>query len=392
MKTRKALFAWYFMFLATVIIFSGCSGDDGTSGKNPQGKKVKIIELTIANQHPGEFPMNRVVNEAWGNWLSRESGGRVKLTILPAETAAKAADLFDAARAGIVDIGCQMLAMTPGRFPLNEVVELPLIFTSSRAAALTHMALHKKYPELQAEFKGVKVLGFHFNGPAQVHCLNKPIRALQDWQGQVIVGWGPYAADIIKALGGTPEMIGPPELYDALAKGVVDGNLVEWEGQHLWHYDDVAKYSTNADLYITPFVHVMNLDKYNSLPPDIQALLTGENTKNFHELHGYNFDKDDAEYKELIDNAYLKKGADGIYTLPEEEKAKWVDAIKPVRESWVRAMTAKGAPAQAILDDALRLAKKYEKTSAAHCEQTLCDWGAAGYEKTNKSVSEMVAD
>ena len=42
---------------------------------------------------------------------------------------------------------------------LNEVVELPLIFPSSRAAALTHMALYEKYPELQAEFKGVKVLG-----------------------------------------------------------------------------------------------------------------------------------------------------------------------------------------------------------------------------------------
>ena len=358
---------------------------------NPK-KAVKVIELTIANQHPGEFPMNRVINESWGRWLERESGGRVKLTILPSETAAKAADIFDAARTGIVDIGCQMLAMSPGRFPLNEVVELPLIFSSSRAAALTHMALYEKYPELRDEFKGVKVLGFHFNGPAQIHTLKKPIRTLADWGGQVMVGWGPYAAEIIKALGGTPEMIGPPELYDALAKKVVDGNCVEWEGQHLWHYDDVAKYSTEANLYITPFVHVMNQGKYNRLPPDIQALFTGDHAALVHELHGYNFDKDDAEYKKLIHENYLKSGAEGIYILPEAERIKWVEAIKPVRESWVKDMVAKGAPAKAILEDALRLAKEYEAKSSIDCEKTLCEWGAPGYKKIDKNEIESTEE
>ena len=53
------------------------------------------------------------------------------------------------------------------------------------------MALYEKYPELQNEFKGVKVLGFHANGPAQVHTLKEPIRTLEDWKGKVMVGWGP---------------------------------------------------------------------------------------------------------------------------------------------------------------------------------------------------------
>ena len=210
MNNKKIFISWHVFFISVVMALSGCSKEDSAPGTVSQKKEVKVIELTIANQHPGEFPMNRVINESWGRWLERESGGRIKLRILPSETVAKAADIFDAARTGIVDIGCQFLAMTPGRFPLNEVVELPLIFSSSRAAALTHMALYEKYPELQNEFKGVKVLGFHYNGPAQVHTLNKPIRALQDWKGQVIVGWGPYAANIISALGGTPDLAGSP--------------------------------------------------------------------------------------------------------------------------------------------------------------------------------------
>jgi len=362
----------------SILTVSGCSKEESTSTTK---KPIKVINLTLANQHPSEAPMNRVVNDAWARWIEKETGGRVKITVLPAETAAKSADIYDAARTGIVDIGCQFLIMSPGRFPLNEVTELPLIFPSSRSAALTHMALYEKYPELQNEFKGVKVLGFHANGPAQVHTLKEPIRTLEDWRGKVMVGWGPWAADIISALGGTPEMIGAPELYDALSKGVVDGNLIEWEGEHIWHYNEVAKYSTEASFYISPFVHVMNLDKYNGLPPDIQEFFTGEKAKLFFEVHGHNFDKDDAKYKGQLDQQYSKAGLPGIYTLPEEEKERWLNAITPVRETWVKKAEAMGAPGRAILEDAIRLAREFSESPYDHCEETLYQWEAQGYKE-----------
>ncbi len=376
MKVKSLFMAGCAVFLTAILSLSGCSKEESTSSTE---KPIKVINLTMANQHPSEAPMNRVVNDAWARWIEKETGGRVKITVLPAETAAKSADIYDAARTGIVDIGCQFLIMSPGRFPLNEVAELPLIFPSSRSAALTHMALYEKYPELQNEFRGVKVLGFHANGPAQVHTLKEPIRTLEDWKGKVIVGWGPWAADIISALGGTPEMIGAPELYDALSKGVVDGNLIEWEGEHIWHYNEVAKYSTEVNFYISPFVHVMNLDKYNSLPPDIQEFFTGEKAKLFFEVHGYNFDKDDASYRGQLNEQYSKAGQPEIYILPEEEKEKWLNAITPVRESWVKKAEAMGAPGKAILEDAIRLAKEFDESPSDHCEETLHQWEAQGY-------------
>lgn len=379
MKIQNPLVVGWVISLILILSISGCSKEESEVSTE---KPARVIELTLANQHPSEAPMNRVVNDAWARWIEKETGGRVKVTVIPAETVAKAADIYDAARTGIVDIGCQFLTMTPGRFPLNEVMELPLIFPSSRSAALTHMALYEKYPEIQNEFKGVKVLGFHANGPAQVHTLKKPIRKLEDWKGQVIVGWGPYAADIISALGGTPEMIGPPELYDALSKGVVDGNLIEWEGEHIWHYNDVAKYSTEANLYISPFVHVMNLNTFNNLPSDIQEFFTGERAKLFFEVHGYNFDKDDAGYKVQLGEQYKNSGLPEIYTLPEEEKTKWLNAIIRVRESWVEKAEALGAPGEAILNDAIRLAREFYHKPSNMCEKTLREWGAHGYTGT----------
>ena len=174
-------------------------------------------------------------------------------------------------------------------------------------------------------------------------------------------------------------MIGPPELYDALSKGVVDGNLIEWEGEHIWHYNDVAKYSTEANFYISPFVHVMNIDKYNSLPPDIQDLFAGEKAKLFFEVHGYNFDRDDASYKNQLSEQYSKAGQPEIYILPEEEKEKWLNAIAPVREAWIKKAEALGAPGKAILEDAIRMAKEFHESPSDHCEETLRQWEAQGY-------------
>lgn len=337
----------------------------------------QVIHLSLATQHPVEAPMNKVVNRSWAKWIEKESKGKVKITIMAAETASKAADAYDAARMGIVDMSCQFLVMTPGRFPVNEVIEMPLLFNSSRSAALTHMALFRKYKALQKEFRGVKVLGFHANGPAQVHSLKRPIKKMKDFKGEIIVGWGPYAASIIKSLGGTPEMIGPPELYDALAKGVIDSNMVEWEGLHVWHYNEVTRYSTEANLYLSPFVHVMNIDTYNRLPADIKEIFSDENMSRFFEIHGYNFDQDDNHYRASLDAQYKKAGRPGIYTLPKSERQRWVKAMKPVYDRWIKKAKKKRAPAEQILEDARRLADKFNNQPCSYCQKTLEKWRSA---------------
>jgi len=347
---------------------------------NAESKKV--YKLTFANQHPAEAPMNKVINQAWAKWLEKASKGRLEIVVYPAEQVAKAPNLYDAALNGLADITCQLLAFNPGRWPLTEVTQLPFLydFPGSRAAAMTAMALFEKYPEIQAEHKGVKILGFHATGLNHIHTVKKPVYKMEDLKGLLLNTNGKIGVNTIKYLGGTPETIFPAEQYDAMAKGVITGNVLEWEGQFIWHMNELTHYSTQASIALFVFVHAMNLDTWNSLPPDLQALLDSENGKMFHAVHGFNFDKDDIMFKNLLDEQYKKAGYPGVYVLTDEERARWIKAVQPVHEEWMQDAAKKvdEAKARAILDDTKKFGKQfggYPDEACPECADTLRKWG-----------------
>jgi TRAP-type C4-dicarboxylate transport system substrate-binding protein len=381
-KKNRLLFIISCIVMVIGLLVVGCTETAG-----PGGDSEKVYELTFANQHPSENAMNKVVNEGWKKWIEKESGGRIKIKVLPAEQVAKAPDLYDAARTGTVDIACQMVSANPGRWPLTEVTQLPLIFDfpGSRASAMTNMALFEKYQEIQDEHEGVLVLGFHANGLSHVHTVGKPVKKLEDLRGLVLQTLGgEYGVATVNRLGASPETLLPGEMYDAMAKGVLDGNLLEWEGQVVFNLHELTNYSSRAGLYITTFIHVMNLDTFNSLPEDLQELFVGENGRRYFMLHGYNFDEEDIKFEQLIDEQLKARGGEGIYILPEEELSRWKEAVLPIWEKWVETATAKVGEekARAILEDALKYAEEYggyPNEVFPEGAEILGDWGAPGY-------------
>lgn len=380
MKRFKVLLVICIIMLVSVILAAGCAAPSKPSAE-------EIYELTFACQHPPESSFTKAYL-AWANWIEKESGGRIKITVLPAEQAAKATDHYDAAKNGVVDIACQLLPLNPGRWVLTEVVQLPLIFEfpGSTAAGLTALSLCEKYPEIQAEYEGVKILAFHCNGPAHIHTIKEPVSTLQDLKRMIVttVG-GEYAVESLRALGAVPETILPGEIYDALAKGVIDGDALEWEGQAVWNFYEHTNYSTEVGLFLSPFVHVMNQDTWNKLPPDLQELFTGEESvRRFSLALGYNFDKTDIVSRQKIDEAYKARGYPEVYVLPPEERAKWIEAVEPVREQWIKKATVKvgEAKARAILEDALKFAEQYKgypDEVFPEGAEILREWGLSGY-------------
>lgn len=386
---NKGAFRIFFVFISLLllILMGGCGGSGNKQGAQEPARKDqgKVYELTFANMHPVESEMNKL-NEAWIKWIEKESGGRIKITLLPAEQAAKGPELYDAVMNGTVDMACQMIGMCPGRWPLTEVTDLPFIFGNpgSRAAALTAWELYKKYPELQAEHQGVKVIGFHANGLQHIHTTKKPVKTLEDLRGLVLCTAGKYSVGAVKLLGGTPETINVGEKYDAMAKGVVEGNLSEYEGQYAFKLQELTRYSTEVGISLYTFIHIMNLDTWNSLPPDLQKLFSDDNCRQYSMLQGYNFDKRDLAFKDELNKYYASKGLPPVYELPQDEREKWIAAIIPLQEEWVKTAAAKigEEKARAILEDAKQLAKKYagepEKASP-EAAQILHEWGMAGY-------------
>src|SRR5262245_65633402 len=85
----------------------------------------------------------------------------------------------------------------------------------------------------------------------------------------------PTIRDFIAALGGTPVGVVPTEQVEQLQKGTIDGVFIDYGGAGIaFKMGGILKYSTEMYSYVSSFGVGMNLDFWDKLPPDLQALVT----------------------------------------------------------------------------------------------------------------------
>jgi len=68
---------------------------------------------------------------AWADAVAEQSGGRIGVTVFPAQTLGKAPAGYDNAKNGVADIAWTVQGYTAGRFPLSHIVELPGLFDTA---------------------------------------------------------------------------------------------------------------------------------------------------------------------------------------------------------------------------------------------------------------------
>lgn len=293
----------------------------------------KVINLKFANYFPPPSTQSKLCEEFIAD-LEERTNGRVKVKYFPGGSLLKAPAIIKGVESGIADIGFSHISYTAGRFPVTEVCELPNGYPTGWVANQIMNDFYEKFKP--KEWDSVVPLWFHANTPS-VLASKKALRTLEDFQGQTIRAPGRMAA-VINALGGTPAPTPIMETYDAIAKGVIQGVFVGGEGVKTFRFGEIVNYVTVSwnvgPSY--PFYVVMNKRKYDSLPNDIKGIL----------------DKLSGEYKEkfaLMWNAAdfpgeafgKSKGVEYI-ELPKDEFDRWVEAVQPVFEDYVKSMVSKG--------------------------------------------------
>ena len=181
---------------------------------------------------------------------------------------------------------------------------------------------------------------------------SKPINKLEDLKGMKMRTYGPNAK-LMSLLGGTPVAMPMTDVYDALSRGVADGLMCAYEATEGFRFGEELKYSTEnfATSYSAVFAIVMNKNKWNSLPPDIQKIID-DMSPEYIEKYAAMWDDIEKSGK-----AYLIKRGNKIITLSKEEEAKWVAKAEPIFDDYVKRMKEKGLPG----DEALKFARDYLK-------------------------------
>ena len=293
----------------------------------------KAINLKVAQYFPPPANQSKLLEE-FCRELEMRTNGRVKVDYFAGGSLLKAPAMFEGIVNGIADIGYSHVYYTAGRMPVTETAGLPLGYPSAWVGGQALNDFINKYQP--KEFEKVRVLWMNTSTPSAI-ATKKPVRKLEDLKGLTIRAPG-LSGEIMKALGGTPAPTPMMEVYDAISKGVIDGEASNFETLVAFKFGEVVKYSTSIwqITYPFPFYCVMNKNSYEKLPPDIKVIfdqLVGEYKERF-TLMWNSVDFNGKAFGET-------KGVEFI-DLPPEELTKWQAAVKPVIDDYVKKMVDKG--------------------------------------------------
>lgn len=191
---------------------------------------IESIELIVNQVAPPNHFYHKDVLLPWAEDVERATEGRVVLRFSVAPLGSYRRN-FDAAWAGLVDIGGGNQSATPGRFVVAQVNESPFLESGNvEAISVALWRTQQRYLHAADEFAGTELLALHASGTQHWFTVKRPIRALSDMQGLKIAAPSDVGARLLSAVGAIPVFLTAPEIHDALSRGILDGVSMPYSG------------------------------------------------------------------------------------------------------------------------------------------------------------------
>ena len=262
--------------------------------------------------------------------VSERSGGRLKFDWIGGPEVVKTFDQVHALKAGTIDAILY--------YPFGYMKPL---MPESWAKGLSELAAweerktgaYELWDEILAKRVNAKYLGqFHSLIPFTLY-VNKPLTKVDDLKNMKIRSM-PLYIPFLKALGASPVVIPPPEIYTSMERGVVDGFIWPREGMASFGLQEVTKYQLDTPFFQVEPATMVNLDKWNKIPKDLQDVVMSvmKDMEYIATMRHFMLDKKEDEVKRA---AGVK-----MISLPPEEEAKLMQTAE--NETWGAVL--EGAP------------------------------------------------
>ena len=320
------------------------------------------VVLKVHHFLPGTSNVHINLIQAWCDKVAKDSGDKLKCQIYPAmQLGGTPAQLFDQAKDGVADIVWTIPTYSAGRFVKSEVFELPFFTRSAKGSSQAYWAFVQK--SALDEYQGVRPIFLHTNDGSSFHLTNpKGVRTLEELKGLKIRAATRLNSRMLASLGAAPVQMPLPAVPEAMAKGVIDGAMVPWEGVPAAKLQEIAKSHLDAPAGQPKFANsifafVMNQARYDALPPELKKVIDANSGLTVSAWAGEKgFDAVvAANHKLASDRGNL------LLTLGDAEYQRWIKASSEVDDQWVKEVGAKGANGQALLDEARSLIQKYDR-------------------------------
>jgi len=280
----------------------------------------------------------------WAKKVEADSKGTVKIEFFVGPRLANFRNLPDRLLSGVVDIGFGLIGPTGLPFPRTDVVHLPLSISDPAQSA---PALWTMYQTglISEEYQRWKVLGLFAFPSIQIHG-TVPLRTRDDLKGHKFAVTSKVLANTLTRLGGTPVSMAPPDQYQAISNGVLQGNVMPWTGIDDFKIYEVTKHHLITNLGIVAAYVFMSKAAYDKLPPEGKKAINQNSGLSLSSALGKNTSEHGIHSAEKI-------GAlpgQTINKLSAAQQAEWNKVLQPVIDNWVKA-TPNGAKILATYKD-----------------------------------------
>ena len=296
----------------------------------------------------------------WCEKIATESKNHLKCQLLPAMSGGGTpAQLVDRVRDGVDDLVVTLPGYTAGRFPSMEVFELPFLTNSAEVAASAAWDYLQK--NALKEFPGTKILAVWVHDEGYAHTATKQIKTLDDFKGLKMRAPTRLTNKLLAKLGATPVGMPVPAVADALSKGTIDGFLLPWEVIPGFKLQEMTKFHTEThpskpSMYSAVFVFAMNQSRYDSLPPDLKAVIDNNSGAAFSKQIGKVWDQ-----SQDVGRKSAQTRGNTIWVLSAAETDNWIKAAAPLRDEWFDEVGRRGLNGRQLLQDATDLLAKHKK-------------------------------
>jgi tripartite ATP-independent transporter DctP family solute receptor len=289
---------------------------------------MSAVTLKLAHAAP-ESDLQQDMSLFFKKEVEARTGGDVKVNIFPSGLLGNDAQMIDGSRSGILDISLVGLNNYSGLMPESAALTLPFMFPNRETA---YKVLDGKVGQgVMADLAkfGLKGLGYPENGYRNMTNSRGPIKVPADVKGlQMRVNGSKALNDMFNNLGANPQQIPVAELYTALETGVVDAQDHPIGVTLSFKFYEVQKYLSMTQHAYSPLALAMNLEKFNSLSKEHQAVITSVAAEAVAMQRQLSIKKEDSMIADLE--------AQGMKVNRDVDGAAFQAAVKPVWAAFIK--------------------------------------------------------
>ena len=280
---------------------------------------MKFAHVTNADKHP-----KGIAASLFAQRVNAEMDGTACMEVYPNSTLYDDDQVLEAMLQGDVQFAAPSLSKFESFTKQFQIFDLPFMFKDIAAVdGFQNSDTGTKMKDSMAR-RGLQGLEFWHNGLKQMSA-NKPLLAPGDMKGlKIRVQPSDVIVAQMEALGASPQPMAFSEVYGALQQGVVDGQENTWSNIYGQKFYEVQDGTTETNHGVLDYLVVSSTDWLDSLDPAVKdQVLTILNEVTVERNAAVN-EVDQAARQSILDAGGV------IRELTDEQRAQWVDAMKPV--------------------------------------------------------------